>query len=338
MENDQTRATITTATTSSSSKEADHDDCHDLLIASLPKEKGWSSHQLYLYQGFWCPSVLIREEMAVHQHFQARQNDIALATNPKSGTTWLKALAFSILRRQHYTPSQNHPLLTSNPHTLVPFLFQGFLDQDLTSNIAHSPRLFSTHLPYHALPPSIKSCAIGCRIVYLCRNPYDTFISAWHFFTKASDSLEPLSLNDAFDMYIRGVFGYGPFWVHMLGYWKESLERPQKVLFLKYEDLKDNPILHMKRLAEFIGVPFSIEEEKEGLIEEISRLCSINNLRELDVNKTGKFGSHFENKALFRKGEVGDWVNYLTPEMVERLDKVIQEKMDGFGLTFKTSL
>ena len=124
----------------------------------------------------------------------------------------------------------------------------------------------------------------------------------------------------------------------MLGYWKESLERPQKVLFLKYEDLKDNPILHMKRLAEFIGVPFSIEEEKEGLIEEISRLCSINNLRELDVNKTGKFGSHFENKAFFRKGEVGDWVNYLTPEMVERLDKVIQEKMDGFGLTFKTSL
>ncbi|PSS24373.1 Cytosolic sulfotransferase [Actinidia chinensis var. chinensis] len=109
-------------------------------------------------------------------------------------------------------------------------------------------------------------------------------------------------------------------------------------MFLRYEDLKDNPILHMKRLAEFIGVPFSVEEEKEGLIEEILRLCSINNLRELDVNKTGKTGSLLVNKTLFRKGEVGDWVNYLTPEMVERLDKIIKEKMDGFGLTFKTSL
>ncbi|XP_057512603.1 cytosolic sulfotransferase 15-like [Actinidia eriantha] len=340
MENDQTRATIATATaTTTTNKEADHDDCHDLLIASLPKEKVWSSHQLYLYQGFWCPSVFIREEMAVQQHFQARQNDIALATFPKSGTTWLKALAFSIIHRQHYSPSQNHPLLTSNPHTLVPFLVNAFLDQDLTSNLVHSPRLFSTHLPYHALPPSIKSFAIGCRIVYLCRNPYDTFISAWHFFTKARpDSLEPLSFNDAFDMYCRGVFDYGPFWDLVLGYWKESLERPQKVLFLKYEDLKENPIFHMKRLAEFMGVPFSIEEEKEGLIEEILRLCSFNNLRELDVNKTGKFGSYFENKAFFRRGEVGDWVNYLTPEMVERLDKIIQEKMDGFGLTFKTRL
>ncbi|GFS33379.1 sulfotransferase 2B [Actinidia rufa] len=347
MENDQTRATITTAAAATSSKEAatttskdaDHDDCHDFLIASLPKERGWVSRHFYLYQGFWCSAVFIRGEMAAQQHFQARQNDIALATIPKSGTTWLKALAFSILHRQHYTPSQNHPLLTSNPHTLVPFLVQGFLDQDLTSNIAHSPRLFSTHLPYHALPPSIKSFVIGCLIVYLCRNPYDTFTSAWHFCTKARpDSLEPLSLNDAFDMYCRGVFAYGPFWDHALGYWKESLERPQKVLFLKYEDLKENPILHMKRLAEFMGVPFSTEEEREDLIDEISRLCSIDNLRELDVNKTGKFIAHFENKTLFRRGEVGDWVNYLTPEMVERLDNIIKEKMDGFGLTFKTSL
>ncbi|GFS33386.1 sulfotransferase 2B [Actinidia rufa] len=255
MENDQTRATVTTAaaTSSSSSKEADHDDCHDLLIASLPKEKGWAFHQLYLYQGFWCPPVHIREEMAVQQHFLAGQNDIALATIPKSGTTWLKALAFSTLHRQHYTPSRTT----------------------------------------------------------LCSLPTPT---------------------------PSGVFGYGPFWDHVLDYWKESLERPQKVLFLKYEDLKENPILHMKRLAEFMGVPFSIEEEKEGLIEEISRLCSINNLRELDVNKTGKFVSYFENKTLFRRGEVGDWVNYLTPDMVDRLDKIMKEKMDGFGLTFKTSL
>ncbi|GFZ02447.1 sulfotransferase 2B [Actinidia rufa] len=310
MENGQTRATITTAAaaTTCSSKEADHDDCHDLLIASLPKEKGWAFHQLYLYQGFWCPPS---------SHSGSNGSPTTLPSRP----------------------SQNHPLLTSNPHTLVPFFFHGFLDQDLTSNIAHSHRLFSTHIPYHALPPSIKSFAIGCRIVYLCRNPYDTFISAWHFFTKARpDSLKSLSLNDAFDMYCRGVFGYGPFWDHVLDYWKESLERPQKVLFLKYEDLKENPILHMKRLAEFMGVPFSIEEEKEGLIEEISRLCSINNLRELDVNKTGKFDPYFENKTLFRRGEVGDWVNYLTPEMVERLDKIMKEKMDGFGLTFKTSL
>lgn len=137
-------------------------------------------------------------------------------------------------------------------------------------------------------------------------------------------------------MYCRGVSGYGPFWDHVLGYWKESLERPDKVLFLRYEDLKHDTAIHVKRLAAFMGVPFSAEEEREGAIEEISRLCSFSNLKELEVNKTGRSGPFVENNAFFRRGEVGDWVNHLTPEMAERLNEVIEEKLGGSGLTFKT--
>ncbi|KAG5539276.1 hypothetical protein RHGRI_019738 [Rhododendron griersonianum] len=275
------------------------------LLASLPKEKGWSSPHLYLYNGFWCPPAHLPGIISANRHFEAQDTDIILATLPKSGTTWLKALVFAITRRQHYALSQ-HPLLTSNPHDLVPFLHN-----------------------------SIKSS--GCRIVHLCRNPHDTFISGWHFFKKARpDDLGPLSLEEAFDMYCRGVFGYGPFWDHLLGYWKESLERPDKVLFLKYEDLKRDTLVHVKRLAAFMGVPFSAEEEREGLIKEISRLCSFSNLKELEVNKTGRSTPFVENKAFFRRGEVGDSVNHLTPEMVELLNKVIEEKLGGSALTFKT--
>ena len=35
--------------------------------------------------------------------------------------------------------------------------------------------------------------------------------------------------------------------------------------------------------------------------------------------------SNFENKCYFKKGEVGNWVNYLTPSMIERLEKEIAE-------------
>ena len=60
----------------------------------------------------------------------------------------------------------------------------------------------------------------------------------------------------------------------MLEYWNESLERPQKVLFLKYENMKEDIISHVKRLAEFLGFPFSLEE-REGVVKEISRLYSL---------------------------------------------------------------
>ncbi|GMQ08400.1 hypothetical protein CsSME_00052140 [Camellia sinensis var. sinensis] len=86
-----------------------------------------------------------------------------------------------------------------------------------------------------------------------------------------------------------------------------------------------------------MGVPFSLEEERKGVIEEISKLCNISNLRELKVNKSGSL-LQFEKKTLFRRGEVGDWVNHLTHEMVQRLNKIMEEKLDNSGLTFKTSL
>uniref|UniRef100_A0A0E0AXL9 Sulfotransferase n=1 Tax=Oryza glumipatula TaxID=40148 RepID=A0A0E0AXL9_9ORYZ len=41
-----------------------------------------------------------------------------------------------------------------------------------------------------------------------------------------------------------------------------------------------------------------------------------------------------ESSVFFRKGEVGDWKNYLTEEMAKKLDAVIAEKLKGSGLTF----
>ncbi|GMP77940.1 hypothetical protein CsSME_00034047 [Camellia sinensis var. sinensis] len=120
-------------------------------------------------------------------------------------------------------------------------------------------------------------------------------------------------------MFCRGVCLYGPFWDHVLGYWKESLEKPQKVLFLKYEGMKEEPTIHLKRLAEFMGCSFSLEEETLGVLDEISRLCSFDHVNSLEVNKNGKLSSVMENKALFRRGEVGDWKNYLTDKMVNCL-------------------
>ena len=107
-------------------------------------------------------------------------------------------------------------------------------------------------------------------------------------------------MEEAFDMYCQDVTGYGPYWDHMLGYWKESKERPDKVLFLKYEDMKEDTSYHVTRLGEFLGYPFSLEEEKDGVVEQISNLCSFQNMKKLEVNKNGKSILNFDNKNLFR--------------------------------------
>jgi hypothetical protein len=320
------------------SETGESDQCRDLL-SSLPKEKDWISCYMYLFQGFWCPPKEIHAVVSFQNNFQACNTDTILVSMPKSGTTWLKALVFSIINREKYQTAES-PLNSFNPHDLVPFFEYRLYANNQVPDLSAfpSPRIFSTHVPYPSLPESIRNST--CRVVYICRNPLDNFISFWHFLSKARPERRgPLLLEEAFDSFCNGVVGFGPFFDHVLGYWKESLERPEKVLFLKFEDLKEDINSQMKSLAVFLGCPFSLEEDRDGVIEDISKLCSLDSLKDIEANKRGKSIPYFENNTLFRRGEVGDWINYLTPEMVDRLNKITAQKLAGSGLEFKiTSL
>ncbi|KAJ1375219.1 Sulfotransferase domain, partial [Sesbania bispinosa] len=96
------------------------------------------------------------------------------------------------------------------------------------------------------------------------------------------ESIPTLTLEDAFERYCKGISPFGPFWNHMLSYWKESIARPDKVLFLKYEDLKEDVNCQVKRVAEFLGCPFTQEEECSGVVQNIIKLCSFENMKELE--------------------------------------------------------
>ncbi|KAL7111402.1 hypothetical protein ACP275_05G085000 [Erythranthe tilingii] len=285
---------------------------------------------------FGFPLTYLRPLISAQNHFKANDSDIILSTLPKSGTTWLKTLVFSIANRSIYPNIDQSPLVTSNPHKLVPFIeFDLYWDQENPDRTRiPSPRIFSTHIPLNALPNCILESS-ECKIIYICRNPLDQFISHYYFVREnfVSKEAAPLELDEAFDMFCQGV--PGPVLEHMLAYRNAHLENPRKVLFLKYEDLKDNIGFNIKKIAEFLGFPFSLEEEEQGLIDEISRVCSFGNLKNLEVNKNGYvMNGLLKNSSYFRKGEVGDWINYLTPAMAERMKKLMEIKFQGSSLMF----
>ncbi|KAK2351988.1 cytosolic sulfotransferase [Trifolium repens] len=246
--------------------EAISEECKQLIL-SLPKEYGTAYQYFYFFQGFWTAPSQIQSIISFQNHFQAKDSDIVVASMPKSGTTWLKALTFAIINRHNFSSLENHPLLTSNPHELVPFFelnvyvdtFSQFPKFDILNMI--EPRLFGTHIPFPSLAKSIKES--NCKIIYICRNPFDTFVSNWNFMNKISinQSLPTSTLEEDF----------------------ESFEK----------------------------------------------------MKELEANKFGVIGWKIEKKDCFRKAEVGDWINYLSPTMIEKLSKIIEEKISGSNLSFK---
>ncbi|CAN1161028.1 Cytosolic sulfotransferase 17 [Linum perenne] len=130
---------------------------------------------------------------------------------------------------------------------------------------------------------------------------------------------------------------YGPFHEHMLEYWEQSKTSPDKVMFIKYEDLRRDPKPHVRKLASFMGRPFDEEDDEE--VEKVIWRSSFDRLKDLDVNKDNNTKPHrpllvplLKNSHFFRRGKVGDWRNHLTSEMAERIDDVTRVKLQGTGL------
>ncbi|XP_023767101.1 cytosolic sulfotransferase 5 [Lactuca sativa] len=322
-------------TTLESKQDADYNKIceeHKHLIEAVPKGNGWSVQHLYNYNGFWLHPNSIKNNLLLHAYFKSQPTDIFLASFMKAGTTWLKALMFSTINRHRYSFS-DHPLHHHGPHASFPYI--DIETYPAISDFTHlpAPRMFATHYPRTLLPP----CITSCKIVYVCRDPKDVLVSKWHFMSNhRSKDLPPLSLDEAFELFCQGISDYGPFWEHVLSYWRASLETPDKILFLKYEEMKKQPEVVLRKLAVFMGKPFTAEELEKSVVEKIVELCSFETLSNLEVNKKGvqKFGKFLEveNRHYFRKGEIGDWKNHLSEEMKQRIDGITNEKLKGSGL------
>ncbi|KAI3808733.1 hypothetical protein L1987_24692 [Smallanthus sonchifolius] len=198
--------------------------------------------------------------------------NVVVLSAPKTGTTWLKSLAFAITTREKFDESTN-PLLTKLAHECVPYLerpLEEFEDAIKNSSIS----LLASHLPYASLPESVA--ASNCKIVYIYRNVKDVIVSWYHFLREiVKVPMEDAPFEEAFEEFCQGISGAGPYWDHILGYWKASLERPDR---------------------DFVVL---------------------------------------ENRVFFRKAKDGDWQNYFSDEMKEKIDKLMDEKLSGTGLVLK---
>ncbi|KAM7279489.1 hypothetical protein ACFE04_006623 [Oxalis oulophora] len=302
----------------------------DSFFSSLPKSNWWGDDNLYQWNDFWFRPQYLQGTLKLVEQFKPLDSDVILASFPKTGTTWLKALLYSIINR-----SSRDSLQDNHPHLLIPTLeiqLFGPLSQSQypTSSFSaaddsNSSRILATHLPYQILAQTIASS--NCRVVSVTRNPKDTLVSLWHFIQNSKDNQGTWPLEVAVENFCNGTVPYGPYYDHVLGYKKASLEKPKNVYFISYEELKGDTRTHVKSLAEFIGYPFEGDGE-EKVLDEIIKNCSFKTLSNYEVNKCEKLNPWLKlpYNSFYRQGEIGDHKNYLNQEMIDRIDKVTREK------------
>ena len=140
----------------------------------------------------------------------------------------------------------------------------------------------------------------------------------------------PLPVGALVEQFCTGTTMFGPYWEHVLGYWRADVEEPERVMFLRYEEMVAAPAKAVRKMAGFLGRPVGEEE-----VERVVRACGIETLRGQEVNRTGKtelVHGAMDNEMFFRKGVVGDWSTWLTPELACRIDDISERRFTGSGI------
>ncbi|CAL9077812.1 unnamed protein product [Musa acuminata var. zebrina] len=136
------------------------------LVSALRSVDSGNGNPIHCYDGWHGFLTGIVGTMVAQKYFKARPTDVLVATIPKSGTIWIKALVFSTINRGSCVDSR-HVLESCNPHVYIPFLEHQIYTNNRVPDLSKlpPPRLFATHIPFQSLPASVTES--GCRVVYI---------------------------------------------------------------------------------------------------------------------------------------------------------------------------
>jgi hypothetical protein len=264
------------------------------------------------------PFVTQKELDAISERFVVRDDDVFVVAYPKSGTTWMEQIVHLLANGG----DQGDKVLSE----AVPWVEgaankYGGLDSLLGN--ATGRRFFHSHLPYALMPGVTDTRA---RYVYVARNPKDNAVSFYYHSCSKLDYEG--SWEEFFELFIRGQVGYGLVLDHVLDWWDGS-RKNERILFVKYEDMKREPAEAVSRVASFIGV--RCDDELLRTVVDKSSFASMasNELANLDwVPQKEGVPRHM------RKGIVGDWREHFSDEQSRRFDALYSQKMRGTGLRF----
>jgi hypothetical protein len=258
--------------------------------------------------------------------------DVYLVSFPKCGRTWLTLLIGRAVQ-QHFGLDGADPLHLRKLG-------------DLRADV---PRIAPTHdeLAHWKRPDELsadKSRYKGKKVIFLVRDPRDTFVS--NYFQKKKRVKESRTLflfrkrgherrvpfegelADFMDFPIGGFDSLLGF----LGIWERERTTPAGFLLVRYEDLHEDPHRELRRALEFAGVTGVSDE----VVDEAVRFASFDSMHKMEkeqafkVSKMRPADKNDGESFKTRKGKVGGYVDYLTEEQIAELNRKMAATLSAF--------
>ncbi|XP_051001206.1 sulfotransferase 1A1 isoform X2 [Acomys russatus] len=195
-----------------------------------------------------------------------------------------------------------------------------------------APRLLKTHLPLSLLPQSLLDQKV--KVIYIARNAKDVAVSYYNFYNMAKLHPDPGTWDNFLENFMDGKVSYGSWYQHVKEWWE--LQHTHPVLYLFYEDIKENPKKEIKKVLEFLGR--SLPEETVDFIVHNTSFKKMKENPMANYTTIPQDVMDHDVSPFMRKGITGDWKNTFTVAQNERFDAHYAKTMAGCALKFRFEL
>lgn len=252
-------------------------------------------------------------------HFETKEGDVFVATYVKAGTTWVQQIIHCLLSQGVKTDQlygESVPWLEAcacSPEVIGPREAPNWTIEKI--NAAAAPRYFKTHATVQDLPRG----KANIKVIYVARNPKDTLVSLFHHARSKPEFEFTGDFQTFLNIFLANLAENGSWFDHVLNWHAQCMREPQNHLFLKYEDMCDDPEAAIRKITAFLNIPLNEETMADTLLR--------SSLQDMKINAS--IGLNH-----LRQGGYGGWRNMFSQQMNEAFDHLYAGKMAGSDLIF----
>lgn len=261
------------------------------------------------------------------KYFKVRETDVIVVGYPRCGTTWTQEMVWLIANDLNFEKAkifidERFPNLEviafnmkQNPDITIPEYYSDsikFIDR------MTDPRFYKTHVKPSLLPDQILTGQVKPKMIYVHRDVKDACLSSYHYL-KNVVKLYDGPLENYYKHYILKDDLLGNFWDSVLYFWKRRHE--ENVLFITYEEMKNDLLEVVRRVATFLDKKLTGKQEIE-----LSKWLEFKNCQN---NPALNHNDIYKQSGFIRLGKIGQYTKEMSPEIIEKLDSWSKQCVEG---------
>lgn len=258
-------------------------------------------------------------KQSVFAGYQPSSHDVFVCTYAKSGTYWTMQIAQQIA---YYGDGEYEHIHDIAPWPDIPVPVGVSLEDTKPQQMSPTGlRVIKTHLESQYVPYNPQA-----KYIVVIRDPKDAFVSSYYYhegftpFPKMN-----LSFEDFLDLYLENESLYDSWAAHAASFWPWRTR--ENVLYLSFEDMKQNPRSNVIKIANIMGVALTEEQIQKIMAKSDFQYMKANEHKFLP--NIPMFAKNRRTRpSLIRNGKSGNSHELLTQEQQAIIDRFCQAELN----------